>query len=1232
MNLVKSRLKQAGWLLAFVLWISPWVQAAEPVRVNEDFVSQSMGKSLDILVDPDHSETIQKFLKFPELTEKFQPSSTDSPGFGFASAAHWVRFSIINTGAHDMELFLENGYPLIDSIELYTLSGYGDVDVRKTGDHYPFYMRDISHRDFIFSLKVPSGKQKDYYMRFKTTGSVNIELNLRSAKGLAEKVSREQLALGIYYGSMIVMIVYNLFVFLTVKDRNYLFYVLYIMGYALLQGIYNGLAFQYLWPEQIWWGNHSFPFFLCFTWFWMLQFSRSFLQSARFTPNLNKISIGLMGLLAVELILSLTLPYELIIRPLVLTALLTSAVILINGILCLFRQYRPARYFMIAWTSLLIGIALTILKNFGLLPHNFVTEYGIQIGSMLEVVLLSLALADRISVIKQENDKTQAALLKQEQMARQATKENEERFRRLIDTAFDGILIHEKGVVLEANPGSAKLLGYKLEEFKGMTVIELIHPKFQEIARNKMYTDTDSSYELLGIRKNKTTFYAEIVVSAQIYQGKPVRVVGLRDITPRKESEFALKQANAMKDEFLANTSHELRTPLNGIIGIADSLLEGTAGRISEQVRENLEMIVTSGKRLSNLINDILDFSKMRHHDLELKLQPVDLFSMLTMIQMLMKPLMRNKSVLILNQIPPDFPFLMADENRLQQILLNLLGNALKFTHQGEITLHAEQRDGRARISITDTGIGIASEKLEVIFHSFEQADGSVSREYGGTGLGLAITRKLVELHGGTIEVSSTLGIGTTFTFDLEISDMRESQESAKTRDALLELSRIRNSFDTDTQAQSRENSGYSVTRSISPKNAVGSIMIVDDEPVNLQVLNNYLSASNYHVIQANDGIHALELMEKERPDLILLDLMMPRMSGYEVCQKLRQDYSATELPVIMLTAKSQINDLLQGLKDGANDYLIKPFNREELLARISTHLSLSRTSNAFNRFVPHKFLEHLHKDSIVDVRLGDNVMENMSILFSDIRSFTTLSETMTPRDTFRFINAYLSQMEPVITSNGGFIDKYIGDAIMALFSGNAQNAVDAGIQMLQRLEIYNEVRRESGYSGIKIGIGINTGDLMLGTIGSKNRMDGTVISDAVNSASRLEGLTKTYGVPLLMSEDTLLQLPQPEIYRIRLIDRVQFKGKEKPTAVYEVFDADHQELRDRKTLNLSSFEEARSLYESGRFIEAAKLYEDYLIQVPEDRCAGIHLKRCQHYQQVGVVSDWQGVTSFEDK
>ena len=286
-----------------------------------------------------------------------------------------------------------------------------------------------------------------------------------------------------------------------------------------------------------------------------------------------------------------------------------------------------------------------------------------------------------------------------------------------------------------------------------------------------------------------------------------------------------------------------------------------------------------------------------------------------------------------------------------------------------------------------------------------------------------------------------------------------------------------------------------------------------------------------------------------------------------------------------------------------------------ELHLRQKVEAELIQLNEALSRFVPRQFLQLLEKDSIIDIQLGDEVEQEMSVLFSAIRDFTTLSETMTPEENFKFINAYLSQMEPAIIEHQGFIDKYMGDGIMALFSGSADHALHAGISMLQRLAKYNQNRVKSGYLPLEIGIGINTGSLMLGTVGGRHRMDSTVISDHVNLASRLENLTKKYGVCLLMTHYTFARLQNPTEYHIRFIEQVKVKGKSKAVAVFEVFDSDEPQIKQSKLVTKTMFEQGVFLYYQQQIQQAAQHFAEVVKINPTDTVAQLYLLRCQSDQ-----------------
>jgi two-component system, sensor histidine kinase ChiS len=916
-----------------------------------------------------------------------------------------------------------------------------------------------------------------------------------------------------------------------------------------------------------------------------------------------------------------------------------------------------------------------------------------------------------------------------------------------------------------------------------------------------------------------------------------------------EEKNTKLKELDQLKDEFLANTSHELRTPLNGIIGLTESLIDGATGALSDNTKSNLTMIASSGRRLSSLVNDILDFSQLKHRNIDLQIKPVAIREIVGVVLMLCQSLIGKKSLQLVNNISADLPLVDADENRLQQVLYNLVGNAIKFTEMGTVEISAKivaghisklsvgeaaltsrlqmlLHNSQIEIAIADTGIGIPSDKLDRIFESFEQADGSTARIYGGTGLGLTVTKQLVELHGGAIAVSSVVGKGSRFSFTIPVAQEYHRNSDLATipdqPDAIYQPDVIDQPIDLSSPALHHPIAAPLVDLN-TDHNSNLKILIVDDEPVNLQVLVNNLSLANYAIAQANSGIEALELVEQGfKPDLVLLDVMMPHMTGYEVSQKLRERFLPSELPIVMLTAKNQVSDLVAGFEAGASDYLTKPFSKDELLARIKTHINLSRlvsenrnlnlkqeeltqektdleilldnttehadavqaelqqqaiealqaseqrlrkfleampvgvfvidaqgkpyyinslgeqllgqglvNSNlessqlteiyqtyvrgtdqfypdvdspiyralqgeissiddmeirqgdrkipievwgtpirnengdilyaiaafqditerqkaqaerykftreimelnlAYERFVPKEFLRFLNKESITDVKLGDQVQREMTVLFADIRAFTSLSEGMSPQENFNFINEYLSIVTPEIHSHKGFIDKYIGDAVMALFPESPNDALLSAIAMQKKVALYNETRQQRGEVPIKIGIGLHTGSLMLGTIGGAQRMEGTVIADAVNLASRLEGLTKQYGAAIAISEKVLFQLDEMEQYGYRFLDRVKVKGKKEAVAVFEIYDSDSLLQQQLKKNTRSNFEEAIVLYYQQKFDLAQQFFQNILQINPQDVAAQLYSNRCEKYHKNGLTEGWEVAQVYSEK
>lgn len=392
-----------------------------------------------------------------------------------------------------------------------------------------------------------------------------------------------------------------------------------------------------------------------------------------------------------------------------------------------------------------------------------------------------------------------------------------------------------------------------------------------------------------------------------------------------------LVRAEKIKDELLANVSHELRTPLFGINGLAESALQEF--RKNNQnfglITKNLELIQASGDRLTMLVNDLLDFSSGSEGEDYVKFRSVDLHTLATLAIAICTPLVGDKSIRLVNSVDPELPLIAGDEDRLQQILVNLVSNAIKFTHAGEVEISATLTSSyTARLSVRDTGIGIHSSDRETIFRSFEKLP---SKQFNsrGVGLGLPIAKRMIEMHRSELHLTSELDAGSEFSFELRISldQDRESLSNTVSKQMIRRADFLQEALQDKSKPElEREHET--------------TILIVDDDEINRVVMSQQLA--EYTVVACSNGLDALTAVAESKPDLILLDLMMPGLNGYEVCEKLRHQYSQIELPIILVTAKNHLEDLTEGFRTGANDYLPKPFHNEELRSRVENQLELS--------------------------------------------------------------------------------------------------------------------------------------------------------------------------------------------------------------------------------------------------------------------------------------------------
>jgi len=407
-----------------------------------------------------------------------------------------------------------------------------------------------------------------------------------------------------------------------------------------------------------------------------------------------------------------------------------------------------------------------------------------------------------------------------------------------------------------------------------------------------------------------------------------------------------LQKLDKVKNQFLANTSHELRTPLHGIMNIAQTVVTKEQKKMNANSVKDMELLITISRRMSHMLGDLLDVARIQEHRISLQQEPLKIQAIVPGVMDMLKFMIEDKPIQLRMDIAESIQPVMADEKRLVQILYNLLHNALKYTEEGTITVSAESQDGHAMIYISDTGVGMDEETLDRIFLPYEQGSYGIS-DGRGLGLGLSICKQLVELHGGTLTVRSELGNGSIFSFNLPLSD---ENAISVTRN----LHPI-NELTTDIVEQNNElvfpniTLGEIITTVHIPpllNNRKVNILAVDDDPINLNVLVGILSTEPYHVTTANSARQALEILNTQQWDLLITDAMMPHMSGYELTQKVREHYTVSDLPVLLLTARSQPADIYTGFSSGANDYVTKPVDALELKYRIRALITLKQSIN----------------------------------------------------------------------------------------------------------------------------------------------------------------------------------------------------------------------------------------------------------------------------------------------
>ncbi|MFJ8103999.1 ATP-binding protein [Lysinibacillus sp. NPDC096212] len=483
-----------------------------------------------------------------------------------------------------------------------------------------------------------------------------------------------------------------------------------------------------------------------------------------------------------------------------------------------------------------------------------------------------------------------------------------------------------------------------------------------------------------------------------------------------KELAIKLQKTNKLKDEFLANTSHELRNPLHGILNISKAVLEREDRVLSDKSVKDLETVLSVGWRMSLMLNDLLDVMSLKENNPKLNLKTFSIHPIVSGVLDMLYVMKEGKQIQLINQIPENFPKVVADENRVIQIVFNLLHNAVKYTNEGEVTISGHVKNDMAEIVILDTGIGIDEDTIQRIFEPYEQGTLSKAMIEGGFGLGLSISKRLVELHGGTLQANSIVGKGSEFTFTLPISNFPDEQNATE-NEALLSSAMEESTVETSTNPNpfDDQTKNHSIIEANRPR-----VLVVDDDPVNLRVIETILSIEKYDLVTVTSGSKALEILMSQEWDLVISDVMMPNMSGYELVRAIRQQFSITELPVLLLTARSQTQDINNGFLSGANDYVTKPVDALELRSRVKALTDVKQSAQERLRMEaawlqaqiqPHFLFNTLNAIitlSEIDIERTSKLLEALSDFLRESFKFQNIDELVPIEDELNLVRSYL--------------------------------------------------------------------------------------------------------------------------------------------------------------------------------------------------------------------------------
>ncbi len=950
MNLLKTVYIAALIIIGF----QTNIHAVEPVLIDNSLNIKNISRYMAYAVlPPEHDPTIH------EMTDpliEWKGLTSVNLTVPDTRQKHWFRFSVINTGETTMEWFLKLDYALINFIDLYQQNDDGTYDVKKTGFLLPKNIQEVQERCYVFRIKQPPGKQT-FYLRVEDSEPLNCNITLMSSTGYSNHLKKELAFFYFFYGLMGAMIVYNLFIFFSVRERSHFYYVVFIFAITLFCFSYNGFGTLYIWQNNVFMGVSStiiaWALLPGFAWIFIIAHddikhkSLLFYKTGIFCILVPSFINALISLYTTKL--GLNEPELFVPLLLYLSIVSALAVIFIMAYL-LYSSFvlksRTARNLLISCLCVFVFIPITLMNQRAIVPGYFLVRHAYQIGFAAMTLLLSFGMADKINIMKNELKTKLDAQLALEQ-SRQKLRHTEEQYRNIFENALEGIFqaTHKtrsghEGYFINANPAMIRTMGYESLQDLNRSITSFSKDFFLDSTeKNNIFNVIAQKGQVIGIetklkRKDGSLFWAEMSArdvrdendNHLYYEGTLVDITDRRKREEMEKNYESAKAASIAKSEFLAGMSHEIRTPMNAIVGFTNLTLQT---QLTSKQYDYLSKIKMSGESLIGIINDILDFSKIEAGKLNLESVSFNLMDIMNHVVDLFTGKAAEKRTKIAVSIGKDVPCeLTGDPLRLRQILINLTGNAVKFTDNGEVGIDIsleKKYPGHTRLKfmVTDTGIGLSEEQLSAIFDAYTQADLSISRKFGGTGLGLSISKRLVELMNGKIWAESIPEKGSRFLFTAEF----KQQPGVTT------------SPSEECRAPERKKIEQVTMQHALAKLHDKRVLVVDDNDINRQVAEEILTHAGLIVHTVKNGRQAIEAATSHKFDIILMDIEMPVMNGHEATHLIRNTLFLRDLPIIAMTAHAIQGYREECLRSGMNDYITKPIDNKELFLTLSRHI-----------------------------------------------------------------------------------------------------------------------------------------------------------------------------------------------------------------------------------------------------------------------------------------------------